>query len=77
MPTVWCGLGDMLARMGGTARVAVFSTDPPGITTFHAFDPESFTVSSIITDALFFIDTEGAVRPALATDWRRISPIVL
>jgi peptide/nickel transport system substrate-binding protein len=56
-------------------KVALYSVDPPGLTTFRTFDPESFSVISAINDALIYIDTEGAVQPALATAWRRISPI--
>jgi peptide/nickel transport system substrate-binding protein len=58
-----------------SVKVAVFSVDPPGMTTFHSFDPDSFTVISAINDALIYIDNEGGVQPALATSWRRISPL--
>ncbi|MFM2416317.1 MAG: GsiB: predicted glutathione-binding protein gsiB, partial [Pseudomonadota bacterium] len=57
-----------------TAKVAIFSVDPPGFTTFHSFDPDSFTVISAVNDALIYIDNDGDVRPALATAWRRVSP---
>lgn len=56
-------------------KVALYSVDPPGLTTFRTFDPESFSLISTINDALIYIDTEGAVQPGLATAWRRISPL--
>jgi ABC-type transport system substrate-binding protein/two-component sensor histidine kinase len=56
-------------------KVALYSVDPPGLTTFRTFDPESFSVISAINDALIYIDTEGAVQPGLATAWRRVSPL--
>jgi peptide/nickel transport system substrate-binding protein len=55
-------------------RVAIFSVDPPGLTLFNAFDPESFSVIPAINDALVLIDEDGAVQPALATSWSRIAP---
>lgn len=58
-----------------TATLALLSSDPPGLTTFDAFDPESFSITSLINDALVYIDTEGEVRPALATAWKRVSPL--
>lgn len=58
-----------------TVKVAMFSVDPPGLSAFHTFDPESFTLISVIHDALIYIDNEGAVQPALATSWRRVSPL--
>jgi ABC-type transport system substrate-binding protein/signal transduction histidine kinase len=62
-------------RMRSTAKVALFSVDPPGLSTFKTFDPESFSLISAINDALIYIDSEGAVRPSLATAWRRVSPL--
>jgi len=56
-------------------KVALYSVDPPGLTTFRTFDPESFSLISTINDALIYIDTEGAVQPGLATAWRRVSPL--
>jgi len=56
-------------------KVALYSVDPPGLTTFKTFDPESFSLISTINDALIYIDTEGAVQPGLATAWRRVSPL--
>lgn len=61
--------------MARKVKVALYSVDPPGLTTFRTFDPESFSLISTINDALIYIDTEGAVQPALATAWRRISPL--
>ncbi|MEY4582717.1 MAG: GsiB: predicted glutathione-binding protein gsiB [Pseudomonadota bacterium] len=61
--------------MTSTVKVAVFSVDPPGFTTFRTFDPESFTLISAVNDALIYIDNDGQVAPALATEWRRISPL--
>lgn len=58
-------------------RVALCSSDPIGITTFDSFDPDSFSVMSIIADALILIDSEGEVRPALATSWERVSPLAM
>lgn len=63
--------------MPQTMKVALYSVDPPGLTTFRAFDPESFSLISLINDALIYIDTEGAVQPALALSWRRVSPLEL
>ncbi|MDB4986523.1 MAG: gsiB [Myxococcaceae bacterium] len=61
--------------MDRSVKVAIFSVDPPGLTTFHSFDPDSFTVISAVNDALIYIDNEGDVQPALATSWRRICPL--
>jgi ABC-type transport system substrate-binding protein/signal transduction histidine kinase len=58
-------------------RVALCSSDPIGITTFDSFDPDSFSVMSIIADALILIDSEGEVKPALATSWERTSPLAM
>lgn len=58
-------------------RVALCSSDPIGITTFDSFDPDSFSVMSIIADALILIDSEGEVKPALATSWERVSPLAM
>lgn len=58
-----------------TVKVALFSVDPAGLTTFHSFDPESFSIVSMIHDALVYIDTDGDVQPGLATSWRRVSPL--
>jgi ABC-type transport system substrate-binding protein/signal transduction histidine kinase len=56
-------------------RVALFSVDPPGLTLFRYFDPDSFFVIPAINDALVMIDADGEVRPALATSWHPLSPI--
>src|SRR5262245_51705076 len=63
--------------MRQTVRVAMFSADPAGLSTFHAFDPDSFTLVSAIHDGLIYIDNEGQVQPALATSWRRTSPLAM
>lgn len=63
--------------MAPTLRVALCSTDPIGITTFDSFDPDSFSVTSVIADALTLIDSDGEVRPALATSWERTSPLAM
>lgn len=60
-----------------TMRIALYSVDPPGLSSFHTFDPESFALIPAINDALVFIDAEGGVQPALATAWRRLSPSVM
>lgn len=39
------------------------------------YDAESFSIVSTINDALVHIDEDGEVQPALATRWRRISPL--
>lgn len=58
-------------------RVALFSVDPPGLTLFRAFDPESFFVIPAINDALVHIDSDGLVRPSLAIAWSQVSPCEL
>lgn len=49
--------------------------DPPGLSSFHMYDAESFSVISAINDALVHIDEDGEIQPALATRWRRVSPV--
>jgi peptide/nickel transport system substrate-binding protein len=63
--------------MHDSVKVAIFSIDPPGLTTFHTFDPESFAVISLVNDALVLIDADGNVQPGLATSWHRTSPVEL
>ncbi len=63
--------------MARSLRIALCSTDPIGITTFDSFDPDSFSVMSVIADALILIDSEGEVKPALATSWERVSPLAM
>ncbi|HEU4539355.1 MAG TPA: ABC transporter substrate-binding protein, partial [Polyangiaceae bacterium] len=58
-------------------RFAFLSVDPIGLTTFDSFDPDSFSVMSGIAEGLIYVDSDGAVRPALATDWRRVSPLAM
>lgn len=55
-------------------RVAVFGVNPPALTLFKSFDPDSNVVISAICDALVYIDEDGAVQPALAVGWRQLSP---
>ena len=57
------------------AVLAFYSSDPPAIDAFHAFDPESRVAISAINDGLVYIDLEGHVQPALATAWRPVSPV--
>jgi peptide/nickel transport system substrate-binding protein len=61
--------------MAPPVRVAFCSVDPIGLTTFDAFDPDSFSVTTAIADALIYIDSNGHVQPALATSWERTSPL--
>jgi ABC-type transport system substrate-binding protein/signal transduction histidine kinase len=63
--------------MSTPVRVAFCSVDPIGLTTFHAFDPDSFSVTTAIADALIYIDSDGHVQPALATSWERTSPVTM
>src|SRR5688500_13032993 len=58
-------------------RVAFCSVDPIGLTTFDAFDPDSFSMTTAIADALIYIDADGQVQPALALSWERTSPLSL
>jgi ABC-type transport system substrate-binding protein/signal transduction histidine kinase len=52
-------------------RVAFCSVDPIGLTTFDAFDPDSFSVATAIADGLVYVDADGRVQPALALSWER------
>lgn len=58
-------------------RIGVFSSDPSACDAFHAFDPESGIIYPAINDSLVYIDCEGAIRPALAVDWRRLDPLTM
>ena len=58
-------------------RIGVFSSDPAACDAFHAMDPESGIIYPAINDSLVYIDTEGEVRPGLATSWRRIDPLTM
>jgi peptide/nickel transport system substrate-binding protein len=60
-----------------TVRLALFSVDPPGLSFFHIFDPESYSVITAINDALVYVDEEGELRPGLATSWRYLSPVAI
>ncbi len=57
------------------ARVAVYSVDPPALTFFGAFDPDTFVVVSAVQDALIYIDNNGDVQPGLATRWWQVDPL--
>jgi ABC-type transport system substrate-binding protein/signal transduction histidine kinase len=56
-------------------RLAAFSVDPPALEGWSSLDPETFTVTSGIFDALIYIGADGEVRPALATSWRSLNPL--
>lgn len=56
-------------------RLAVFSVDPPALEGWSSLDPETFTVTSGIFDALIYIGAAGDVCPALATSWRGLDPL--
>jgi len=60
-----------------TAKLGIYSVDPPALDAFHAFDPESFVTLLAISDALVAISPEGDVIPSLATGWERTSPLTL
>lgn len=57
------------------ARIALYSVDPPALDFFHAFDPDTFSVTSAIHDALIYIDADGSVQPGLATAWRQVDSV--
>lgn len=57
-----------------TLRIAAYASDPPAMDTFHAFDPDSFMVTSLINDALIYVDRDGNVAPSLAVAWERDTP---
>jgi ABC-type transport system substrate-binding protein/signal transduction histidine kinase len=59
--------------MATAFRVAFCSVDPIGLTTFDAFDPDSFSVATAIADGLVYVDSDGQVQPALALSWERTS----
>jgi ABC-type transport system substrate-binding protein/signal transduction histidine kinase len=56
-------------------RLAAFSVDPPALEGWSSLDPETFTVTSGIFDALIYIGAAGDVRPALATSWRSLDSL--
>jgi len=51
-------------HMHNSVKVAIFSIDPPGLTTFHTFDPESFAVISLVNDASSSSMPMGMCSPA-------------
>jgi ABC-type transport system substrate-binding protein/PAS domain-containing protein/two-component sensor histidine kinase len=57
------------------ARVALYSVDPPALTFFQAFDPDTFVVVSAVHDALIYIDNNGDIQPGLATRWWQVDPL--
>ncbi len=57
-----------------SATIALYSTDPPGLTAFHTFDPESFALIPAMNDALIVIGLDGQVEPGLALRWTQHSP---
>ncbi|MEZ4233961.1 MAG: ABC transporter substrate-binding protein [Polyangiaceae bacterium] len=61
--------------MTRAVKIGLYSVDPPGLTAFHTFDPESFSIIPAINEGLTYIDSEGEVQPALATSWKRLSPV--
>jgi ABC-type transport system substrate-binding protein/signal transduction histidine kinase len=64
----------LVSQSSDSCTVLLYSVDPPGLGAFQAFDPDSFSVVTAINDALVLIDSDGAVRPGLATSWRQTSP---
>jgi hypothetical protein len=56
-------------------RVALLPVDSPGLSSFHAYDAESFSLITAINDALVHINEDGELQPALAIHWERISPL--
>lgn len=55
-------------------RIGLYSVDPVGLTSYHAFDPESYFLVTTLADQLIQIDLNGDVQPSLATSWSRASP---
>jgi peptide/nickel transport system substrate-binding protein len=56
-------------------RVVYFSSEPPAVVPYRAFDPDSFAVIHYIFDKLIGFDYEGNLRPRLAVSWKRIDPL--
>lgn len=67
-------MGTSKATEANTATIAIYSTDPPALTSFHSFDPESFALIPAINDALIVIGLGGEVEPGLALSWSQHSP---
>ena len=58
-------------------RVVFFSSDPPAIVPYKAFDPDSYAVINHIFDKLVIFDSDGNIIPWLAESWKRIDPLTL
>jgi len=58
-------------------RVVFFSSDPPAIVPYRAFDPDSYAVINYIFDKLVGFDYDGNPVPWLAESWRRIDPLTV
>ena len=56
-------------------RVVYFSSEPPAVVPYRAFDPDSYAVINYIFDKLVGFDYEGNPRPWLAVSWKRIDPL--
>ncbi len=59
-------------RRHRVVRVGAFASDPASCATFRGFDPDSGMITPAIADSLLYIDSEGHLRPSLATSWHRI-----
>ncbi len=58
-------------------RVVFFSSDPPAIVPYKAFDPDSYAVINHVFDKLVIFDSEGNIIPWLAESWKRIDPFTI
>ncbi len=58
-------------------RVVYFSSDPPAIVPYRAFDPDSYAVINYIFDKLIGFDYDGNPIPWLAVSWKRIDPVTV
>lgn len=66
-------VGNSLAQK--ELRVVYFSSEPPAVVPYRAFDPDSYAVINYIFDKLVGFDYEGNPRPWLAVSWKRIDPL--
>ncbi|MCX7734759.1 MAG: ABC transporter substrate-binding protein [bacterium] len=58
-------------------RVVYFSTDPPAIVPYRAFDPDSYAVINYIFDKLIAFDYDGNPKPWLAESWKRLDDLTV
>ena len=70
-------LGLLEDAEGKELKVVYFSSDPPAIVPYRAFDPDSYAVINYIFDKLIGFDYDGNPIPWLAKSWRRIDPLTV